>query len=157
MREAHSTLIDGDKRSGYMELPAERSGSPEMQETVAKVVEAATNFQKAEVCFKRTDYAQAEEFCRKAIESDPTQPDYHAMLAWLVALKPENQTLEKTLECIHMLDRALKMSDKCEKAYFWRGALYKRLGRVSNAIRDFKLAAELNPRNMHPAREVRLH
>jgi tetratricopeptide (TPR) repeat protein len=79
------------------------------------------------------------------------------MLAWLIALKPENQSPEKTKECIQMLDRAIAMSDKCEKGYYWRGALYKRLGRASHAIRDFRRAAELNPRNIDAAREVRLH
>ena len=76
-----------------------------------------TNFQKAEVCFKRNDLAQAEVYCRKALEADATQPDYLAMLAWLVALKPENQSPEKTLESIKMLDRAASMSNgRCEKA-----------------------------------------
>jgi curved DNA-binding protein CbpA len=157
MSEAHSTLMDGDKRVRYMRLVADGSGSPEMQETVAKVVEAAQSFQKAEVCFKRVDYVQAEDWCRKAVRADPTQPDYHAMLAWLIALKPASQSPEKTNECIRMLDRAIKMSDKCEKAYYWRGALYKRLGRSSRAIQDFKVAADLNPRNIDAAREVRLH
>ena len=63
-----------------------------MQDAVAKVVEAAADFQKAEVCFKRNDLAQAEALCRKALKADPTQADYHAMLAWLISLKPENQT-----------------------------------------------------------------
>lgn len=157
MSEAHSTLVDGEKRARYMRLVADGSGSPEMQETVAKVVEATTHFQKAEVCFKRTDYVQAEEWCRKAVQADPTQPDYHAMVAWLTALKPEYQSPEKTRECIQMLDRAIAMSDKCEKAFFWRGALYKRLGRGARAIRDFRTAADLNPRNIDAAREVRLH
>jgi curved DNA-binding protein CbpA len=157
MSEAHSTLGDRERRTRYMRLLADGTGSPEMQETVAKVVEATTHFQKAEVCFKRTDYVQAEEWCRKAVQADPTQPDYHAMIAWLTALKPEYQSPEKTHECIQMLDRAIAMSDKCERAYFWRGALYKRLGRGARAIRDFRLAAELNPRNIDAAREVRLH
>jgi curved DNA-binding protein CbpA len=157
MSEAHSTLADGEKRTRYMRLLADGTGSPEMQETVAKVVGAATHFQKAEVCFKRTDYVQAEEWCRKAVQADPTQPDYQALLAWLTALKPEYQSLEKTNECIQMLDRAIALSDKCERGYFWRGALYKRLGRGARAIRDFRRAAELNPRNIDAAREVRLH
>ncbi|HLK41057.1 MAG TPA: DnaJ domain-containing protein [Polyangiaceae bacterium] len=156
MSEAHATLVDAERRARYMRLLADGSGSPEMQETVARVVEAATAFQKAEVCFKRGDHVQAEEFCRKAVEADATQPDYHAMLAWLTALKPDYQSPEKTLECIRMLDKALEMSDKCEKAYYWRGCLHKRIGRASHAVRDFRRAADLNPRNIDAAREVRL-
>lgn len=157
MSEAHTTLADDEHRAQYMSLLADGSGSPEAQETVAKVVEAATDFQKAEVCFKRNDLVQAEAMCRKAVAADPTQPDYHALLAWLVALKPEGQSPDKTLECIRMLDRAIAMSDRCEKAYFWRGMLYRRSGKNDAALRDFKRAADLNPRNIDAVREVRLH
>jgi tetratricopeptide (TPR) repeat protein len=157
MSEAHATLADDDRRARYMRLLADGSGSPEMQATVAKVVEAATNFQKAEVCLRRNDLAQAESFCRKAIEDDATQPDYLAMLAWLIALKPENQAPEQTLQSILMLERAIGMSDRCEKAYHWRGMLFKRLGRTELAVKDFKHAVDLNPRNIDAAREVRLY
>lgn len=156
MSEARSTLTDPEKHSRYMKLIAEGSGSPEMQEAVAKVLDAAREFQKAEICFKRNDLPQAEALCRKAFEGDPSQPDYLAMLAWLVAQKPENQSADKTLESIKMLDRAVALSELCEKAYFYRGMLYKRLHRGDMAAKDFKRVVEMNPRNIDAAREVRL-
>jgi tetratricopeptide (TPR) repeat protein len=157
MSEARATLTDDDLRARYMRLLADGSGSPETQEIVAKVVEAATNFQKAEVCFRRNDYAQAEAFCSKAVEADPTQPDYLALLAWLIALKPENQSGEKTRDALQLLDRAIGMSAKCDKAYFYRAQIYKRIGKADAALRDFRRVMELNPRNIDAAREVRLH
>jgi tetratricopeptide (TPR) repeat protein len=157
MSEARATLTDAKQRERYMKLMADGSGSPEAQETVARVVDASTAFQKAEVCFKRSDLAQAETFCLRALELDDSQPDYHALLAWLLALKPENQGGDATLVSIRILDKAIKMSDRCEKGYFYRGMLYKRLGKHDMATRDFKQASELNPRNIDAAREVRLH
>ncbi len=157
MSEAHATLTDDDKRAHYMRLLAGGSGSPEMQDAVAKVVEAAADFQKAEVCFKRNDLAQAEGLCRKALKADPTQADYHAMLAWLISLKPENAAPAKAAESIQMLDKALSMNDRCEKAFFWRGMLNKRVGKAEAAYRDFRKAVDLNPHNIDAAREVRLH
>jgi curved DNA-binding protein CbpA len=157
MSEAHATLTDDEKRAHYMRLLAGGSGSPEMQDAVAKVVEAAADFQKAEVCFKRNDLAQAEALCRKALTADPTQADYHAMLAWLLSLKRENQAPDKAVEYIQMLDKALSMNDRCEKAYFWRGMLNKRVGKPESAYRDFRKAVDLNPHNIDAAREVRLH
>jgi tetratricopeptide (TPR) repeat protein len=157
MSEARATLADDEQRARYMGLLADGSGSPETQETVAKVVEAAQNFQKAEVLFKRNDLAQAEAFCRLALEADPTQPDYVALMAWLMALKPESQSPEKTLFCIKTLDKAIAMNARCEKAVYWRGMLYKRLGRIELASKDFKRVAEINPRNIDAAREVRLY
>lgn len=157
MSEARTTLADEEQRARYMTLLADGSGSPETQETVAKVIDAAQNFQKAEVLFKRNDLAQAETFCRLALEADPTQPDYVALMAWLTALKPENQSPEKTLSCIKMLDKAIAMNARCEKGLYWRGMLYKRLGKIEQASKDFKRVSEINPRNIDAAREVRLH
>jgi tetratricopeptide (TPR) repeat protein len=157
MSEAHTTLADTQSRARYMKMVAEGSGSPEMQEAVAKVIEAAQTFQKAEVLLKRNDLAQAEVFCRQALEDDATQPDYLAMFAWLLAIKPENQSFEKTVESIRMLDKAVAMNDLCEKAYYWRGMLYKRLGKPDLATRDFRRVVELNARNIDAAREVRLN
>jgi len=157
MSEARSVLVDEKKRQQYLRLAAEGSGSPEMQEAVAKVVEAASHFQKAEVCFRRSDLAQAESLCRRALDLDATQPDYVALLAWVVALKPESHTPEATAECIDQLSAAIKMNERCEKAYFWRGMLFKRIGKDALALKDFRHAAELNPRNIDAAREVRLH
>jgi curved DNA-binding protein CbpA len=157
MSEAHTTLGDEEQRGRYMKLLADGSGSPEMQETVAKVIEASQNFQKAEVFIKRNDLVQAEAYCRQALDADPMQADYVAMFAWLTALKPENQSPEKTLESIKMLDKAASLSNRCEKAYYWRGMLYKRLGKNDLAAKDFKRVVDLNPRNIDAAREVRLH
>ncbi len=157
MSEARATLADPKKRERYMKLLADGSGSPEAQETVARVVDASTAFQKAEVCFKRNDLVQAEEFCRRAVELDDSQADYQALLAWLLAQKPGNQGGDGTMTSIRMLDKAVKMNERCEKGYFFRGMLYKRLGKTEMAARDFKQASELNPRNIDAVREVRLH
>ncbi len=157
MSEARATLADAKQRARYMKLLVDGSGSPEAQETVARVVDASTAFQKAEVCFKRNDLVQAEEFCRRAVEFDDSQADYQALLAWVLAQKPENQSGDAAMASIRMLDKAIKMNERCEKGYFYRGMLYKRLGKGEMAMRDFKQASELNPRNIDAVREVRLH
>lgn len=157
MGEAHATLTDAKKRENYMKLISEGGATPEAQATIAAVVEAATAFQKAEVFMKRNDFVQAEQMARKASEGDPEQPDYIALLAWLEALKPENQSQAATLAAIGKLGKAIKISEKCERAYFYRGLLFKRSGEHHLAVRDFRKAAELNPRNIDAVREVRLH
>jgi tetratricopeptide (TPR) repeat protein len=157
LSEAHATLTEPERRAGYMRLLAEGSGSPEVQETIAKVVAATEDFKKAEACFRRNDFVQAEELCRRALAGDATQADYLAMLAWLISLKPENQPPEKTVPSIRMLDKAIAMSDQCERAFFWRGMLYKRIHKVEAAYRDFREAVELNPDNIDAIREMRLH
>ncbi len=155
--EARATLTDPEKRARYMKLLVDGSGSPEMQETIAKVVEATADFKKAEIFFKQNDFVRAEELCRRALAGDATQPDYLAMLAWLVSLKDENQAPEKVAISIRMLDKAISMNAQCERAYYWRGMLYKRIGRVEAAYRDFREAGDLNRHNIDAFREMRLH
>lgn len=154
--EAHQTLADGERRGKYMRLLKEGGATPEEQATVAAVLDAAATFQRAEIAMKRGDMAQAETLARKAHEADGLQADYLAMLAWLEAQRPENQSPEATHARISMLDRAVQLGERCERAYFYRGMLHKRLNNAAFAARDFKKTAELNPRNIDALREVRL-
>ena len=77
--------------------------------------------------------------------------------AWLDAQKPEWLSREKTLEKTLILDRCIVKNPNCERAYFYRGMLYKRADEPQKALKDFKRSAELNPRNLDAMREVRLH
>jgi hypothetical protein len=49
------------------------------------------------------------------------------------------------------------MTANCERAYFYRGMLHKRMDNATAAVKDFKQASELNPRNLDALREVRLY
>jgi curved DNA-binding protein CbpA len=155
--EAQATLTDNDKRIKYLRLVQEGGATADEQNKVQAILEAATDFQKAEVCLKRNDPAQAEQLVRKAHAADPEQSDYLALLTWLEAQKPEFTSRDKTLEKIKILDGAINRSPKCERAYFYRGMLYKRIDEPGAAIKDFREASELNPRNVDAQREVRLH
>jgi len=156
MSEAHQTLLDKDKRSKYMTLLRDGGATPESQDQIIRVLEAATNFQKAEICMKRNDLVQAEDFCKKAIDADPGQAEYQALHAWLDALKPANQSPSMSEEIIKRLTKALTINANCERAYFYRGMLQKRLQHEAAAVKDFRKAYELNPRNIDAQREVRL-
>jgi tetratricopeptide (TPR) repeat protein len=156
LSEAHQTLSDEQKRKQYLQQLAQGSTSPDEEAEVQAILEATLCFQKAEICFKRNDMAQAETLLRRAIELDKTQADYVALLAWVESLKPHSQSSEGTLERIRELDAAVALNGKCERAYFYRAMLYKRIGNDQLALRDFKLAFELNPRNVDAQREVRL-
>ena len=62
-----------------------------------------------------------------------------------------------TQDRLLMLDRAVQMNESCEKAFFYRAMLHKRLGNDRQASRDFRKSADLNPRNLDSLREVRLY
>jgi tetratricopeptide (TPR) repeat protein len=157
LTEAQATLCDADRRAEYMTLLKDGGATPDDQAKIQAILEAATEFQKAEIFLKRNDTAQAHELAKKALALDPEQADYLAMVTWLDAQKPEWTGREKTLEKVAVLDKCIKMNANSERAYFWRGMLYKRIDETSKAMKDFKKASELNPRNLDAIREVRLH
>jgi tetratricopeptide (TPR) repeat protein len=155
LSEAHATLTDTKKRGQYMKLLAEGGATPESQANIQIIIEAAQNFQKADACLKRSDFAQAEVLVKRALAADPGQADYIALAAWLESMRAE--TPQATLECIAQLDRAVVKNPNCERALFYRGLLHKKMQDHTNAARDFRKAVELNPRNIDAAREVRLY
>jgi tetratricopeptide (TPR) repeat protein len=157
MSEAHQTLTDEEKRKRYQRLMKEGGETPEQQQEIVNVVSATVEFQKAEICMKKNDLVRAEELARRAVQLDPEQADYIALVAWLEALKPTSQTPEETQKRIGEIDRALKLNERCERAYFYRAMLYKRQHRESLAFKDFKKVAELNPKNIDAQRELRLY
>ncbi|MFO0679869.1 MAG: DnaJ domain-containing protein [Polyangiaceae bacterium] len=154
--EAHKTLTDEGDRKKYMKLVREGGATPEAQAYIARVIDAATTFQKAEISFRRGDMAMAADFCKQAFEGDPTQSDYVALLAWIESMDPKNQGDAATRERIAMLDRALSINARSDRAHYYRGMLYKKLGENKLALVDMKKAIELNPRNLEAPREIRL-
>lgn len=157
LTDAQQTLCDPERRAEYMTLLKDGGATPDDQAKIQAVLEAAMEFQKAEILLRRNDIAAAYDIAKRCLALDPEQADYLALVTWLDAQKPEWIGREKTLEKVAVMDRCLKMNENCERAYFFRGMLYKRIDEHSKAFKDFKKAAELNPRNLDAAREVRLH
>ena len=154
LSEAAATLGNDEQRVKYMRLLEEGGATPEDQEKIGAVLEAASAFQKAEVMLKRGDNAKAEEYCSTAARLDP-QPDYSALLGWLESQKPENQSPEATQRYEAVMSDAIAQNERCERAIFYRGMLRKRRGDPS-AVEDFRRAFELNPKNLDAQREVRV-
>jgi curved DNA-binding protein CbpA len=158
LTEAHATLSDPKRRQEYMTLLKEGGATPDDQAKIQIILEAATEFQKAEILLKRNpNDSQAYEFVKRAVSLDPEQVDYMALLTWLDAQLPQWQSREKTLEKISVLDKCVQRNPNCERAVFYRGMLYKRIDEAKKALADFKKVAEMNPRNLDAVREVRLH
>lgn len=157
LTDAQQTLCDPERRAEYMTLLKDGGATPDDQAKIQAVLEAAMEFQKAEILLRRNDLTAAYEIAKRCLALDPEQADYLALVTWLDSQKPEWIGREKTLEKVAVMDRCLKMNENCERAYFFRGMLYKRIDEHSKAFKDFKKAAELNPRNLDAAREVRLH
>lgn len=166
--EAHRTLSDPNRRAEYirsLEPQQTTSGARSLEQVdVERAVEAALDFQKADILLKNNDLAGAEQLIRKAYSADPTQPEYAATLAWIEALKrplppamPEGTISNQYDDLIQTLDQIVSKEPRFERALLYRGTLLKRSGRLDKAIADFKLITEINPKNVDAMREVRLH
>jgi tetratricopeptide (TPR) repeat protein len=154
MSEAFETLSNADRRKRYVDTLAGDTALAETEQ-VQRIIEAATQFQHAEVFLKKHDLVNAETCSKRAYGLDPDQTDYVALYAMVQLQKAGS---DEPLDSIAaLLDAAIAKNDKCERAYFARATLRKRLGRMELAIDDYRIAYELNPSNLDAAREVRLH
>jgi curved DNA-binding protein CbpA len=150
--EANQTLSDPERRKQYDELLKQGAGGAEEQEQVQRLVRAATSFQKAQVLLRRNNLAGAEEAARSALADAPDEADHFALVAWLDSMKP-GADLEKSLR---ELNRAAKLEDANLRVRWYRGQVLKRLGRGRQAIEDFRLIVERDPRHVDAQRELRL-
>jgi curved DNA-binding protein CbpA len=153
MTEASQVLSDLTQRREYDRKLRRAGREAEEQEHVARVLRAATSFQKAEVFFKRNNLVAAEAEAKQALADDPDQADHIALVAWLVAQKPD-ANLEASIK---ELDRALMVQPNNVRVLWYRGQLYKRIGKLSRAMRDFRYVVERDPRHVDAQREIRLY
>jgi tetratricopeptide (TPR) repeat protein len=162
--EAYAVLNDAPKRFEYAKNLAQGStGSDAEMEEVQRVVDAAIEFQKAEVLLKKNDLGQAEAYAKRASAADPAQVEYRCVLAWIQAMRrgdppavPEGKTSSFYDDIIATFDDILKTDAMFERCLYYRGVLLKRTGREERAIRDFRMVVQLNPKNIDAVREVRL-
>lgn len=152
MTEAHQVLSDLTQRAQYDKGLAEGT-DPEEQEQVLAVLRAASAFQRAEVLMKKRDDAGALKEARAAYEGDPGQAEYAALYAWLES----RQRKENFDDLVALLDNAVTSEPDNVRIRWYRGQLYKRLGREVHAIRDFRRITELVPSHVEAQREIRLY
>jgi curved DNA-binding protein CbpA len=164
MNEAYHTVSQPERRREYDAALASGAGAAQEREIVERVVDSAVAFQKAEILFRRGKLDEAEHLLRRAAATDPGQPEYQALLAWVQAQRkgtpPELKEGAKSnfyRDEIRLLNDVVDREPNFERALFYRAELLKRSGFGDRAQRDYRRVVRLNPRNIDAAREVRLH
>ncbi len=117
------------------------------------MLRATTAFQKAEVLMKRNNAPAALEEARKAVELDPSQADYIALLAWLES----NQLNANLDEILARIEKAQRLEPNNTRIRWYRGSILKRMGKSGKAIGDFRFIVENDPRHVDAQRETRLY
>ena len=154
LTDAHDTLVDQEKRLRYIGIVKDGGGTPAAQRKLEQTIEGTVEFQKAEV-LRKSDAGLAEQHARRAIELDPDQADYYALLAWILFEQHPGDGAPLD-EMLALVDKAITMHDKHPRAHYYRGAVLRRIGREDDAIRAFQRAVEFNPKHVDALREVRL-
>lgn len=154
LTDAHDTLLDEEKRLRYIGIVRDGGGTPAAQRRLEQTIEGTVEFQKAEV-LRKSDVVAAERHARRAIELDPEQADYYALLAWILFERFPTDGAPLG-EMLALVDKAIAMYEKHARAHYYRGAVLRRMGRENEAIKAFRRAVELNPKNVEAQREVRL-
>jgi curved DNA-binding protein CbpA len=153
--EANETLSNREQRDEYLRSVAVGGGTRASERMMRDVLESAVEFQKVEVLLKRREYPQAMQLLDSAIAKNPEEPDYLATQGWLLHLMNPNEGANLA-EMARPLERALALNPRSERAHHYYGIVLKRMRRDNEALRHFRQAVELNPRNLEAAREVRL-
>jgi tetratricopeptide (TPR) repeat protein len=146
---ARNVLSDPARKVKYVEELAKPVSAADRT-----AAEGTLEFKKAEALLKKNDLAQAEQHLRRAIQLAPNHVDSQALLLSIRA-KPTS-SIQELKDLVAELDQLVKRDDRCARAYFTRGQLRKRLEMVREAHADFTKAAELDPKNIDAAREVRI-
>jgi hypothetical protein len=154
MSEAFETLSDATKRKRYVDVMKGGGGTPEEADKIQAILDAATDFQRGEILWKKNDPG-AEQYILRAYKADPEQSDYIALYAMLQLSKRAADAPVDDL--LKLCDKAIHNHERCERAHFCRAMLKKRIGKVDSAMSDFRAAYEINPKNLDAAREVRLY
>ena len=151
--DAHQVLSDADRRREYDASLGVDAESAEEKEQVQRLLRASTNFQKAQVLLKRNNLAGAEEAARLALADAPDEADHYALVAWLAAMKPDADLPRQLKE----VDRAVKAEPANLRVRWYRGQLLKRVGKERQALEDFRMIVEKDPRHVDAQREIRLY
>jgi tetratricopeptide (TPR) repeat protein len=153
--EARATLMDAARRLAYT-TELKNPSSSRLVAAPGAMSGATLAYKKAEAFLKKNDLAQAEVHAREALQLGPMNADVQALVVWLQASKPDADN-DKLRKLVVELDKILVKNDKCERAYYYRGLLRKRLDLIPQAMKDLAMCVELDPRNLEAAREVRLY
>lgn len=152
MTEAYQVLSNDEQRARY-DANLEEGGNEE-QEQVLAVLRAAAAFQRAEVLMKKRDELGALREARAAYEGDATQAEYKALYAWLASKERKPDALDDLLS---LLDEAVRDEPENVRIRWYRGQLFKRMGRGAQAIRDFRYIVSLAPGHLEAQREIRVY
>lgn len=104
---------------------------------------ASDDHREANALWRAGNLEAAQVLAERAVERDP-QPDYKALLGMIVAQQGGRQNFKRG---VALLDEAIAAMPHNDKALVFRGTVLRDAGRIDAAIRDWRAALAINPKN----------
>ncbi len=155
LTRAQETLCDESKRGPYLATVQDGGGTPAAEKRLGQIVQAAMEFRKVEVLLRRRDYTDALKILDEIIAVNDEEPDYHAARGWVLFQLHPNDPMMRAA-ALASVDRALSLTEKHDKAHYYRGMMLQRAGKSPEAAEAFRRAAQINPKNIEAVRMVRI-
>ncbi|MCB9707314.1 MAG: DnaJ domain-containing protein [Myxococcales bacterium] len=156
LTEAHEVLTSADKRADYVAMLEAGAGSPAEQRRMLALLDSATEVQRANFLLQQKSYEEALQHAQTAVDLTPDDPDAQVALAWALYNLYGHSESPPFDDMMKALNLALEKNDGHERAHYCKGMVLKRRGKTREALGHFKLAVQINPRNVDAAREIRL-
>jgi hypothetical protein len=118
---------------------------------------AAEAFRLAEESLKRHQLHRAIVLAEHSCALDREQPECQALLAWLHAQREDVRSARAAQTILASLNQAIRKAPNNPRIRYYRGQVFKRVGRMEDALRDFRFSARQDPKNLDAVRELRLH
>jgi tetratricopeptide (TPR) repeat protein len=122
-----------------------------------KELGAAEAFRLAEESLKRHQLHKAIALAEHSCALDREQPECQALLAWLYAQRDDVRSMRAAHPSLFRLNQAIRTAPNNPRIRYYRGQLFKRVGRMEDALRDFRFCARQDPKHVDAVRELRLH
>jgi DNA-binding response OmpR family regulator/curved DNA-binding protein CbpA len=151
---AHDTLADRKKRTEY-ELQLRSGVQRSDDDEVARILEAEQRFREGETLLREGDPAAAQKAFTEAARLYPEEAEFHACLGWAtwLSLAPGEGAAAQARP---LLDKALQLNPRIDRAYVFRGRIARALGRTQEAEAEFEKALLCNPACAEALHELRL-
>ena len=123
------------------------------EEAVEQALMADDAYRSALESMRKGDTAAATEAATRACATDPENPDYAALCAWLDA---EADGPDSVTQGVDALTFTLRKFPNCQNALLYRAKLHRKSNNLENALRDFERLLELNPAHREAGAEARI-
>jgi curved DNA-binding protein CbpA len=158
---AFTVLNDPVRRQEYVSVlrrggeAAVRAEEAKADELAMRVLRAEEAFKQGEMALRREQIAQAVASFTTAVELQPKEPEYQALLAWATfAAAADKQAIAGKTRAT--LTRAAQDNPDSPTARFYLGRVERILGREKEALDHFREVLAIQPRHAEASSEARV-